>query len=238
MNSFYATIDSSENYLVHFDASVQKYYVYFDKQPYYDFNGEVEGKQYARCIEFEQCPSPADVKCAVSDAMGSDPENMIVNSFVYYVDSYMYRIYLSLENQMNYFSNYVLATQTNGANLPYKIKCGDQYTPEYLMINTIEEFTDFYYAVCNHITTIQTANWNKKDNIDWDAYAVSARQAYLDYVAFQEWRQQQEQNQEPENPDPENPNPENPDPDSNDPSIGIINEDPENTNNPDPENGD
>lgn len=189
--SYHTVIDESNYQLVKYDTFLQKYLVMFDRQDYYDITGPVEGKIYVGIIEFDSAPNAIEIKEAISEELNKLPTDLIMSNFYFDTsinefETHSYRIHLSLENQLNYFSNYMVALQTNGSNLPYRIKCGDGYNVEYFDINTVEEFTNLYKEICDHISRIQRDAWQVKDNIDWNEYLEYSHVAYRQYKAYQD----------------------------------------------------
>ena len=115
---------------------------------------------------FDGKPTTAEIKVAYEDYINSLVENRIVNDFVYEGN----HVNLSKENQINYKSAYDLAMQTNGANLPYKIRCKLNGKPQYLVFENTIDFTKFYVAMSKHIQNCLEDGWNKKDTMDYSIY--------------------------------------------------------------------
>lgn len=82
------------------------------------------------------------------------------------------KIWLSSENQFNFKAAYDLAVQTEGQSLPVTFKIGedDEENPIYHEFDDMNEFTNFYVSAISHVNTCLTEGWQKKDNIDFDAY--------------------------------------------------------------------
>lgn len=83
-----------------------------------------------------------------------------------------HKVWLSTENQANYKSYTDLAIQTNGANLPIKVKFGDDSNPDYYIFTTVEDIKNFWIACNNHIITQINKGWSLKDSIDWSKYNI------------------------------------------------------------------
>ena len=73
------------------------------------------------------------------------------------------QVWLSQENQMNYKIAHDQAVQTNGASLPIVIKLGDEYSPEYVELKTLEDASRFWDAVVAHIDVCVKDGWKEKD---------------------------------------------------------------------------
>ena len=71
-------------------------------------------------------------------------------------------VWLSNENQMNYQSMFNLACQTNGANLPEKVKLGTIDEPYVLELDTLDKVVDFYSNVHKYISDCVAEGWEKK----------------------------------------------------------------------------
>lgn len=114
---------------------------------------------------FDSMPSVATIKSEYEEYVNSIVSSMIVN---FYYDGKKFN--LTKENQMNYKSAYDLAVQTNGANLPYKVKCKSGIKQQYLIFNDVNEFTSFYVEVNKHVNKCLELGWNMKDSIDYSVY--------------------------------------------------------------------
>ena len=79
-------------------------------------------------------------------------------------------VWLSAENQANYKAAYDLAVQTQGENLPYKVKLGSEDEPSYREFSSLQDFKAFYLSIQRHIDTAIQEGWAKKDAIDWSQY--------------------------------------------------------------------
>ena len=114
---------------------------------------------------FDLMPSITEIKAEYEEYVNSIVSTMITN---FYYDDKQFN--LSKENQMNYKAAYDLAVQTNGANLPYKVKCKAGIKQQYLIFNDVNEFTSFYVAINKHINSCLERGWNMKDSIDYSVY--------------------------------------------------------------------
>lgn len=117
-------------------------------------------------IVFDSKPSLVEIKEAFEEMFNKSTENMITNNFVYDGNN----ISLTKENQMNYKAAYDLAMQTNGANLPYKIKASKNGVRNYIIFENTVEFTQFYVAMNKFINKCLEDGWAAKDAIDYSVY--------------------------------------------------------------------
>ncbi|MDY5858112.1 MAG: hypothetical protein SPK09_02630 [Porphyromonas sp.] len=79
-------------------------------------------------------------------------------------------VWLSLENQNNYFNAFVLAMLSGGGNLPLTFKFGTTDNPSYHEFRTIEELQGFTLGASNYITQTLAEGWQRKDAIEWSIY--------------------------------------------------------------------
>lgn len=117
-------------------------------------------------ILFDHKPNVEEIKKEFNDIINESISKKIKRGFIY--DGK--RIHLTKENQMNYKTNYDLAIQTYGQNLPYKIKCENNGKTEYLVFETTAEFTKFYLDMNKHINNCLEEGWKRKDSIDYSQY--------------------------------------------------------------------
>lgn len=79
-------------------------------------------------------------------------------------------VWLSLENQSNYFNAFILATLSGGGNLPMAFKFGTPDKPTYHEFKTVEELQAFTLGAYNYIAQTLAEGWQRKDAIDWSIY--------------------------------------------------------------------
>lgn len=186
MENHSKVIQESEYQPITYNFDVGKYQVYYKKEDYYDFTGKVDGMCYVTYIEFDHCPDSVELKSAISEQYDKLIKNKILYGFYYYKlipgtdnrEDKFWRIYLSQENQMNLWNNYIMAKNLNGINLPYTVKCGDGFNIEYLEINTIEEFEDLLLEMSKFITKCQKDGWQEKDSIDFNLFDNEIREKF------------------------------------------------------------
>ena len=118
---------------------------------------------------FESLPNVKTIKNALEEYINNNVVKKITNDFMFDEK----KIHLTKENQMNYKAAYDLAVQTNGANLPYKIKTSDKNgNTQYIVFNTVDELSMFYVAMNAHINRCIEEGWRKKDAIDYSIYVA------------------------------------------------------------------
>lgn len=79
-------------------------------------------------------------------------------------------VWLSKENEMNYKFAHDRAIQTEGKSLPLVVKVGDEYSPEYTELKTVDEVQEFWDAVMEHIQKCIKEGWEEKDTIEWEKF--------------------------------------------------------------------
>jgi hypothetical protein len=117
---------------------------------------------------YDTKPSIKVIQDDIENMINSVVSNKIINNFIWNG----VKINLSKENQMNYKANYDLAVQTDGQNLPIRIKAMKNCKTEYLIFFTVDEFTKFYVALNKHINNMLEMGWEMKDNMDYSVYNV------------------------------------------------------------------
>lgn len=153
-----------EKYVVCFNCNVIKS-VQRRKTAITGNNEPYETCQYQYMV-FSTKPSIQTIKNEYEEYVNSIISKRITTGFIYDKKN----IDLSTENQMNYKAAYDLAMQTNGMNLPYKIKCEMNGKTQYLIFNTVSEITTFYLALNKHISKCLEDGWTMKDSIDYSIY--------------------------------------------------------------------
>ena len=111
-------------------------------------------------------PSIEQVKAAVTEELNSLTQETIREGFVWNG----HKVWLSIENQLNYMSDFNLALQTGGENLPVTYKLGTDDEPEYYTFERVDELKDFWTKAKKHINTAIESGRLKKDGICWSEY--------------------------------------------------------------------
>lgn len=79
-------------------------------------------------------------------------------------------VWLSLENQNNYFNAFILATLSGGGNLPLTFKFGTADNPSYREFKTVQDLQAFTLGAYNYVAQTLAEGWQRKDAIDWSIY--------------------------------------------------------------------
>lgn len=116
--------------------------------------------------EFDHKPTDEEIKAAVIGWYNQQTDQTILSGFEYEGAP----VWLSSENQFNYKSDYDLAVQTNGENLPVKFKFGTDENPVYRVFETVADLKDFYMKFKRHIQDTLEAGWQKKDAFNPEDY--------------------------------------------------------------------
>lgn len=105
-------------------------------------------------------------KDIIENYINSEVQNNIISGLNYNSCN----IWLSKENQQNYKAAVDLAIQSEGKNLPYRIRATKEGNPHYINFNTLDELKDFWATCINHIQSCILKGWSLKDVINWSAY--------------------------------------------------------------------
>lgn len=139
--------------------------VCFAYEPIYKDGVETDFASWFQRI-FTYIPSPTELKEVILVDINENTDEKILKGFKWNG----MKVWLSLENQVNYKTAYDLAVQTNGANLPTVFKFGDTENPVYYKFDTLDELQDFYVKAMTYINEQLAIGWAKKDAIDWSVY--------------------------------------------------------------------
>lgn len=118
---------------------------------------------------FKKKPSLSQIKDFILSEINKRTDELILSGFTW-KDML---VWLSTENQFNYKAAYDLAVQTKGKSLPITFKFGSSSNPQYYTFNSLEELTDFYTKVINHVNECLKEGWKKKDSINWEDYKIN-----------------------------------------------------------------
>lgn len=116
--------------------------------------------------ESEFISNELNLKDLLINGLNREIQNKIISGFVWRD----MKVWLSIENQMNYKNNYDLAINTNGDILPVTFKFSNDKGPVYYQFNSIEDLEEFYIAMNTHISNTLSEGWNKKNSINWTNY--------------------------------------------------------------------
>ena len=79
-------------------------------------------------------------------------------------------VWLSIENQQNYKTALDMAVETDGSNLPVRLRLGTTDEPHYEVFETIESLKEFWVSCSNHISECLRAGWALKDSVQWEHF--------------------------------------------------------------------
>ena len=111
-------------------------------------------------------PTVNDIKTYITDYINDYVSKKITTGYKWNG----FTVDLSKTNQLNYKASYDLAVQTNGQNLPVKIKMLNGNDNVYYTFENLDEFTQFYTNSVKHVQDCLEAGWDWKDSIIWDIY--------------------------------------------------------------------
>ena len=117
--------------------------------------------------DYDHIPTIAEVKADIEALINGEIEKKILSGFEWRG----IKVWLSLENQMNFKAAYDLAVQTDGERLPKKMKLGEDEDgrPVYHTFEDLAEFTDFYTKAIAYVSDCLNEGWEEKDSIDYDS---------------------------------------------------------------------
>lgn len=116
--------------------------------------------------DFSHRPTADEIKSLYVELVNEDVQKRIREGFFYGNTP----VWLSIENQLDYMGAFMLATQTNGQNLPVTFKFGTDDFPVLTNFQTIEDLTAFYYAMNTHIQECVADGWERKSLFDVEPY--------------------------------------------------------------------
>lgn len=123
-------------------------------------------------VDFDTLPTIREIRERIPEAINDDTDEKILSGFTYNG----HRVWLSLEDQMNYKGAYDLCVQTGGQGvLPLTIKIGTTDNPHYETFDTVEGFTAFYLSMFAYIQQTLSAGWAKKDAVNYEEYDTALR---------------------------------------------------------------
>lgn len=130
--------------------------------------GEDENGGYNWRKRYDHKPTVAEIKNDVETLINGETEKKILSGFEWRG----IKVWLSLENQINFKAAYDLAVQTDGETLPKKLKLGedDEGRPMYHLFESVSEFTEFYKSAVEYIEKTIQEGWEQKDGVNYGEY--------------------------------------------------------------------
>lgn len=160
--------EKQERLLQCINPKKQVYALLCDEQAADDGQG---GTQYRyQYVTFPFMPPLAMIKDTVCGCIDARTRERIVSTLTWNQKP----VWLSTENQQNWKAAYDRALQTDGANLPLKLKIGEQDdgTPVYHTFTSVNAFGDFWDTCQQHIHQCLADGWAMKDGMDWSEYEI------------------------------------------------------------------
>lgn len=115
-----------------------------------------------------------EVKEAIIADINARTRDAIVTGLVYADNDNIERtVWLSTENQHNYAESHRKAVLKGSKNYqPVTIKIGEDANGNacYRTFDTLTDFSDFIFAIDDHITACLNTGYAEKDGIDWTPY--------------------------------------------------------------------
>lgn len=128
-----------------------------------------EGVQRSYMEEtFDHLPALAEIKAVINEWYNRKITDTIESGYVWNG----LKVWLSIENQMNYKTAYDLALQTGGENLPVTFKLGEEDNPTFYEFASMQQLQEFYTGAVKHIQETQKEGWELKKAIDWSVYTL------------------------------------------------------------------
>lgn len=134
-------------------------------------NGEAEtGINYMEYV-FEHKPDISEIKYLINEWVNQKTNKIILSGFEWVGNP----VWLSVENQINYKSAYVLASinEISGLVLPVKFKFGTEDNPVYYEFTTKDELQLFYAAMVEYIQNSLKKGWDEKNTFDYKPYDIA-----------------------------------------------------------------
>ena len=130
--------------------------------------GEDENGGYNWRKRYDHKPTVAEIKNDVETLINGETDKKILSGFEWRG----IKVWLSLENQINFKAAYDLAVQTDGDTLPKKLKLGedDEGRPMYHLFESVSEFTEFYKSAVEYIEKTIQEGWEQKDGVNYGEY--------------------------------------------------------------------
>lgn len=117
---------------------------------------------------FDHLPALAEIKAVINQWYNRQITDTIESGYVWNG----LKVWLSMENQMNYKTAYDLALQTGGENLPVTFKLGEEDNPTFYEFASMQQLQEFYTGAVKHIQETQKEGWELKKAIDWSVYTL------------------------------------------------------------------
>lgn len=135
----------------------------------WDFEKKENSENYTYMEHtFNHLPSVSEIRKFIEEAIDKQTASSIESGFAWQ----NIPVWLSIENQHNYTSNYVHAKQTGGGNLPITFKFGTDEAPEYVTFESVQDLEAFHGKMLEYVHRMQVIGWEKKRSIDYNNYQI------------------------------------------------------------------
>lgn len=120
-----------------------------------------DGLKYHYRKKYDHKPSKEELKGDVEGLVNAITDQKILTGFKWNDK----KVWLSLENQINFRAQYDLCVQTDGASLPVKLKLGEDEDGNgvYHTFEGREEFSEFYAEQVTFVYDTLAEAWNEKE---------------------------------------------------------------------------
>lgn len=128
-------------------------------------DGEISCWRMGIC--YKDKPSNQKIIDVISDELNKEINYKIVTGFVWKdKDSKDHSVWLSSENQSNFKTQYDIAKQTKGSNLPVLFKIGGTNSnPDIIKFETVEDLEKFIVEETTYIQKTLEEGWAEKQNL-------------------------------------------------------------------------
>ena len=121
---------------------------------------------------YDHKPTIAEIRMDVEKQINEETDGKILSGFEWNG----IKVWLSLENQINFKAAYDLAVQTDGETLPKKLKLGEdgEGKPIYHVFESVSEFSEFFKLAVSYIEETIQRGWDEKDGVNYGDYEDGA----------------------------------------------------------------
>lgn len=118
---------------------------------------------------YDHKPTLHEIHATIETYYNDETDEKILNGYEWEGK----KVYLSMENQVNFKAAYDLCVQMGGViggQLKFKLSEDADGVPQYHVFTELAELTEFYSGAVAHINTCLNEGWAKKDAVDWAQY--------------------------------------------------------------------
>ena len=120
--------------------------------------------------DYDHVPSISEVRNDIEALVNAQTDEIILNGLVWNGKP----VYLSSENQFNFKAANDLCIHTGGANLPMKLKLGEDVNGNavYHTFTKAEVLDGFVTSIFGHILSAIRDGWAEKYSVDYSLYEI------------------------------------------------------------------